>query len=135
NFAHSKGFYLGAGGERNLGIMLTKVEKVKVTIAKIYANNIQEFMRRGQSYGYDYDENYYSEGNYVDRSYNYYNHENYGNVISEKTYSVKALPKSGNQHLLHLNLSDLEFTHDLKGMFVVKVEDSERRWLQVSRLV
>ena len=52
-----KAMYLDALGNRNLGLRINQVQKVKVTIAKVYANNIQQLLRGEPDYGYpDYDE-------------------------------------------------------------------------------
>ncbi|GGG52613.1 alpha-2-macroglobulin [Hymenobacter glacieicola] len=138
-----KAMYLDALGSRNLGVRINEVGQVKVTIAKVYANNIQQLLRSGTQYGYpgsdredsggeeEQDEN----GEYVDRSYQYYDVENLGNVLTERTYTVSGLPKAQGLRLLNLNLKDLEFAGGLKGLYIIKVQDTERQWLQVSKLV
>jgi uncharacterized protein YfaS (alpha-2-macroglobulin family) len=139
----TKAMYLDALGTRNLGLRINEVKKVKVTIAKVYANNIQQLLRGNEQYGYDYDEDSgeeggeegEGEGGYVDHSYRYYDTEQIGDVISERTVSVDALPKEAGLRLLNLNLKDLEFTGPMKGLYVVRVQDTERQWLQVSKLV
>ena len=135
-----KALYLDALGARNLGVRINEVDKVKVTIAKVYANNIQQLLRGGSQYGYpEYDpddEGSQDEnGEYVDRSFQYYDVENLGNVLSERTYTVGGLPNEQGLRLLHLSLKDLEFAGGLKGLYVIKVQDTERQWLQVSKLV
>ncbi|WP_400192122.1 alpha-2-macroglobulin [Hymenobacter sp. B81] len=139
SFAHGeKAMYLGAGGLRNLGLRLNEVNRVKVSIYKVYANNIRELLRSGEQYGYDYEEDGGEQdenGEYVDRSYRYFNTADYGNLLTERTYSTAALPRQGSLRLLHLSLQDLEFSNQLKGLYVVRVQDTERSWLQVSKLV
>ncbi|MBJ6108419.1 alpha-2-macroglobulin family protein [Hymenobacter sp. BT523] len=137
-----KAMYLDAVGARNLGLRINQVQKVKVTIAKVYANNIQQLLRGEKQYGYpEYDEDEPresstdEEGNYIDRSFRYYDTENIGNVISERTISVDGLPKEGGLRLLNLDLKALEFQGTMKGLYVIRVQDTERQWLQVSKLV
>jgi uncharacterized protein YfaS (alpha-2-macroglobulin family) len=136
-----KAMYLDALGSRNLGVRINEVNQVKVTIAKVYANNIQQLLRGGSQYGYpEYDGEESSEeegdgGEYVDRSFQYYDVENLGNVLTERTYTVSGLPKAQGLRLLNLNLKDLEFSGGLKGLYIIKVQDTERQWLQVSKLV
>ncbi|UOQ97219.1 MG2 domain-containing protein [Hymenobacter sp. 5317J-9] len=137
-----KAMYLDALGARNLGLRINQVQKVKVTIAKVYANNIQQLLRGEKQYGYpEYDEdepresNTDEEGNYIDRSFQYYDTENIGNVLSERTISVNGLPKEAGLRLLNINLKDLEFQGPMKGLYVIRVQDTERQWLQVSKLV
>ncbi|UOQ74276.1 alpha-2-macroglobulin family protein [Hymenobacter cellulosilyticus] len=134
-----KAMYLDALGTRNLGVRIAEIEKVQVTIAKVYANNIQQLLRGGKQYGYDYDEEGGGEegdgGEYEDKSYNYYDVEQLGNVLTERTYTVAGLPKENGLRLLNLSFKDLEFTGPMKGLYVVKIQDTERQWLQVSKLV
>ncbi|WP_046245828.1 alpha-2-macroglobulin family protein [Hymenobacter terrenus] len=137
-----KAMYLDALGARNLGLRINAVQKVKVTIAKVYANNIQQFLRGEKQYGYpEYDEdepresNTDENGDYVDRSFRYYDTETVGNILSERTISVDGLPKEAGLRLLNLNLKELEFQGPMKGLYVVRVQDTERQWLQVSKLV
>ena len=136
-----KAMYLDAMGARNLGVRIAEIEKVQVTIAKVYANNIQQLLRGGKQYGYDYDEESgeggegEEGGGYEDKSYNYYDVESLGNVLTERTYTVAGLRKEGGMRLLNLSFKDLEFTGPMKGLYVVKVQDTERQWLQVSKLV
>ncbi|AWM34794.1 alpha-2-macroglobulin [Hymenobacter nivis] len=136
-----KALYLGALGPRNLGLRINQVGKVKVTIAKVYANNIQQLLRQEQQYGYPQYEEAQREsstdenGDYIDRSYRYYDLETLGSVISERMVSVDGLPKEAGLRLLNLDLKELEFQGPLKGLYVVKVEDTEHQYLQVSKLV
>jgi uncharacterized protein YfaS (alpha-2-macroglobulin family) len=141
-----KAMYLDALGSRNLGLRINEVKKVKVTIAKVYANNIQQLLRGEQQYGYGYednsdgegeggDEDSGEEGEYMDHSYRYYDTDNIGDVLSTRTISVDALPKQAGLRLLNLNLKELEFQGPMKGLYIVRVEDTEHQWLQVSKLV
>ncbi|TPG72371.1 alpha-2-macroglobulin family protein [Hymenobacter nivis] len=136
-----KALYLSALGTRNLGLRINQVAKVKVTIAKVYANNIQQLLRQEQQYGYpEYEEGQREsstdeDGNYIDRSYRYFDLETLGSVLSERTVSVDGLPKEAGLRLLTLNLKELEFQGPMKGLYVVKVEDTEHQYLQVSKLV
>ena len=133
-----KAMYLSALGNRNLGLRLNQVERVKITIAKVYANNIQHLLRADRQYGYDYDaadSSYGEDGEYLDRSYQHYNIDNVGNVVSERTISTAGLPRENGLHLLNLDLKELEFAGPMKGLYVVKVEDTEHQYLQESKLV
>ncbi|WP_083325643.1 alpha-2-macroglobulin family protein [Hymenobacter coccineus] len=136
-----KALYLSALGARNLGLRINQVGKVKVTIAKVYANNIQQLLRQEQQYGYpEYEEGQREpstdeNGDYIDRSYRYFDLETLGSVLSERTVSVDGLPKEAGLRLLTLDLKELEFQGPMKGLYVVKVADTEHQYLQVSKLV
>ncbi len=132
-----KALYLGANGTRNLGLRINEVENVQVTIAKVYASNIQEILRADRQYGYDSDdegeggEGEYSEGH----SYQYYDLENRGDVLFTRTYATAGLAKENGLRLLNLSLKDLEFSAPLKGLYVVRVQDTEHLWLREDKLV
>ncbi|MCY7409026.1 MAG: alpha-2-macroglobulin family protein [Chitinophagales bacterium] len=133
-FADSKGMYLSSRGAGNIAVNVAAVSKVKVSVIHIYENNILAFMRGDERWGYYYEENNVDEGsNYHD--YQYYDYQNFGDVVSEKTYAVQSLPKQGNVRLLHLNLDEIGYGDRLKGMYVLKVEDADRQWLQQSKFI
>ncbi len=133
-----KAMYLQANGNRNLALRLNEVENVQVTVAKVYASNIQDLLRGEKQYGYDSDdegEGRGEEGEYVDRSYRYYDLENRGDVLFTRRYATAGLSKVNGQRLLNLSLKDLEFSAPLKGLYVVRVQDTERQWLRQDKLV
>ncbi|NML66459.1 alpha-2-macroglobulin family protein [Hymenobacter sp. RP-2-7] len=136
-----KAMYLGANGNRNLGLRLNAVSSVKVTVAKVYASNIQELLRQDKQYGYDSEsedgEDYGGgeDDEYVDRSYRYYELANRGDVLFTRTYATSGLTKENGLHLLNLSLKDLEFSAPLKGLYVVRVQDTERQWVRQDKLV
>ena len=132
-FANDKGIYLSSAGARNVAINISSVNKIKVSVVRIYENNILNFMRSRQGYGY-YEEELGDE-EYDYHQYNYYNYENFGDVVAEKDYEVQSLPKQGNVRLLNLNLEDLGYNDRFKGMYLLKIQDADRQWLQQSKFV
>ncbi|GAA4508581.1 alpha-2-macroglobulin [Hymenobacter ginsengisoli] len=134
-----KAMYLGANGTRNLGLRLNEVEKVQVTIAKVYASNIQEILRADKQDGYESDddgENSEEDGGYDEgHSYQYYDLEKRGDVLFTRSYTTAGLAKENGLHLLNLSLKDLEFSGPLKGLYVVRVQDAEHLWLREEKLV
>jgi uncharacterized protein YfaS (alpha-2-macroglobulin family) len=134
-----KAMYLGANGTRNLGLRLNEVEKVQVTIAKVYASNIQEILRADKQYGYDSDDDGEAsdeDGGYDEgHSYQYYDLENRGDVLFTRSYTTAGLTTENGLRLLNLSLKDLEFSGPLKGLYVVRVQDAEHLWLREEKLV
>jgi uncharacterized protein YfaS (alpha-2-macroglobulin family) len=141
-----KAMYLNALGSRNLGLRLNKIDKVKVTVAKVYASNVQEFLRSGKQYSNgeygEYDgesheggDDTNDEGDEGSGSYQYYELENRGDVLFTRTYATSGLAKKNGLHLLNLSLQDLEFNAPLKGVYVVRVQDTEHLWLREEKLV
>ncbi|HRH57748.1 MAG TPA: MG2 domain-containing protein, partial [Chitinophagales bacterium] len=131
-FDNTKAEYLGAKGSRNVSIVITQSEKVKVTVYKIFQNNIYAFKNRGTDWGYhdEYDE---TTDNYSYHDYQYYNTDNAGEVIFEKKYKASDLKDYGHAKLLNINFEDK--LKEFKGIYVVKVEDNERVWLQDSKII
>jgi uncharacterized protein YfaS (alpha-2-macroglobulin family) len=134
-----KAMYLNASGNRNLALRLNEVESVQVTVAKVYASNIQELLRTEKQYGYEASEGDEPEqdenGDYIDRSYQYYDLENRGDILFTRTYTTAGLANQNGLRLLNLSLKDLEFSAPLKGLYVVRVQDTERQWLRQDKLV
>ena len=131
-FENTKAEYLGAKSSRNVSILMTKSEKVKVTVYKIFQNNIYAFKKNGTNWGWhdEYDE---ATDNYAYHDYQYYNTENAGEVIFEKKYKTSDLKDYGHAKLLNINFEDK--LKEFKGIYVVKVEDNDRVWLQDSKII
>lgn len=131
-FDNAKAEYLGAKGSRNVSIVMTQSEKVKVTVYKIFQNNIYAFKNRSTDWGYhdEYDE---SSDSYSYHDYQYYNTEDAGEIIFEKKYKTSDLKDYGHAKLLNINFEDK--LKEFKGIYVVKVEDNERVWLQDSKII
>jgi uncharacterized protein YfaS (alpha-2-macroglobulin family) len=137
-----KAMYLSSIGARNLGLRLNSVANVQVTVAKVYASNVQEILRANKRYGYesssDGEEGEYDEGGDGEGGsggYQYYELENLGDVLFTRRYTTAALKKQNGLHLLNLSLKDLEFNAPLKGLYVVRVQDTEHLWLREEKLV
>jgi len=141
-----KAMYLSALGARSLGLRLNGIEKVQVTVAKVYASNVQDFLRGGKQYGYEGSDGEGEEGGEYSGDgdpdndggsggYQYYELENRGDVLFTRSYTTAALKKQNGLHLLSLSLKDLEFNAPLKGLYVVRVQDTEHLWLREEKLV
>jgi hypothetical protein len=131
-FNNTKAEYLGSKGSRNVSITLAKTDKVKVTVYKVFQNNIYAFKNRGNDYGYD-DEYDKVTDNYTYHEYNYYNTEDVGEIIFEKKYKTSDLKDYGHAKLLNIDFTDK--LKEFKGIYVVKVEDNDRVWLQDSKII
>jgi uncharacterized protein YfaS (alpha-2-macroglobulin family) len=146
--------YLSSQGARNLGLNLIGIPKFKLSIFKVYENNIMHYLRNGRSYGYDNEgdgdngdnadngdnnsggedeEGYSSRYDYY--SYDYAPNPDFGDVISKKEYSSSNLPKKGMMSILNINLSDLQYESSRKGIYLIKVQDSKRPWIQDRKLL
>lgn len=131
---NSKGFYLAGKGNRNIGVNIINVKKVKVTISKIYENNLLRANNYSPENDYEYDYEYEDEYNST-RYYDDYYTDEYteGDIIWEKTYDTKDLQKAGNLRLLNLNFDDK--IKDYKGVYHIQISSDEDRWLRDSRVI
>lgn len=128
-FADKQGIYLSARGERNLGINIINVPRVKVSVFKIFGNNIQAYMRTGKTYDYFYENDEYYDINGYPFS------EEYGRAVMSREVDTRSLPKVGNIRLLNLKPEELNLNESYKGLYLIKVESTDKRWLQDVQLV
>jgi uncharacterized protein YfaS (alpha-2-macroglobulin family) len=128
SFINSKGMYLSSKGYKNVSLNIVQVDKVLVSVIKVYENNIYQLIKRGKSYGYDDDEN---SDEYHD--YQYYRTENLGDTVFQKIYDTKTLPKNNAASVLHLDFSDKLKGYD--GIYVIKIASTNHKWLQDSKIL
>jgi len=127
-FTSKNGLYLTSKGSKNIGVNIIGLEKVRVSVYKIYENNILPFTRQG-----NYIEDY---GSYNTDSEEYVNENSnnnpFGDVVSEKIVNVKDLRKEGGIYYLNMNIKEI---NDFKGMYAVKVSSIEQNWVSASKMV
>jgi uncharacterized protein YfaS (alpha-2-macroglobulin family) len=126
-FSSKSGYYLTKKGSKQVGLTITNIDQVIVTIKKVYENNLLNFSRRGENYNYHYDK---ETDEYYD--YTYYSVQNIGKEISKDTIETNTLPANGNQRLLRLDFDDPD---KFNGIYIVQVEDEKHKWLQRSKIV
>jgi len=132
-FQQEKAEYLGAKGSKNVALTITKTDKIKVSVYKVFQNNLYAFKNRGKDWGYN---DIYNEatGSYDYNDYQYYDIENMGELLYEKKINVSNLKDYGpNAKLLKLDLNDQ--LKEFKGIYVVKVEDNDKIWVQDSKII
>ena len=128
NFTNNKAMYLGADGHRNISAELINVEEANVEIYKIFSNNLQAFFRESRDYGYHYDRD--ARRSY---DYQYYNTEEYGQLIHTEKINTKELKRQGARRLLNIDFKDKIPEHE--GVYIVKVTDKDRLYLTDSKIV
>jgi alpha-2-macroglobulin len=124
-FTSDKGFYLAGKGSKEIGVQLVGLEKVRITIYKIYENNVLAFLRQG-GYIDDYG-NYGEDGEFVT-----YADNPFGDIVSQKEVNVRDLHKVGGIYYLNMGLKD---NNDFKGMYAVKVSSTTENWVNASKLM
>lgn len=130
SFSSSRGMYLSGKGEKNIGMKVVNVGTIRVSLYKIYSNNILHFLRGSDYYDYyGYEEDYY----YSDYDqYRWSDFDGQGDLIFNKTYETKSLSKVGGETLLNLDFKDI---NDFKGIYVVKVASDDERYVSCSKVL
>lgn len=131
DITNAKGFYLSGKGYKNLAVNIINVAKVKVTISKIYENNLLNADR----YYPDNTNNdgYYNEESSGDYEDYYGNDIVEGDIVFEKTYATKDLPKLGNVRLLNIDFKDKLPAY--KGVYHIQIASEEDNYVRASRIL
>ena len=133
SFANGDDNYLSSRGNGNVGISLGGVETIKVSVFKIFENNIIHYLRKGKSYDY-----YWDDSGFEREWYDFYEWQgdaDYGMQVYEKTLESTQLPLHINGRLLHLDINELNRKDPGNGIYVVAVQDAKRRWLRDAIMV
>lgn len=125
-FVNNDRVYLSGKGNRNIDVNIVNVEKVKLTVYKLYENNIIHALS-GSNYYYDYYEDEYYYG------YNYNNIDHMADLAYEKEIETKSLPHAGSRHTLHFDFQD-KFSN-FPGIYMVRVYSDQDYWLKDQMLV
>lgn len=125
SFTSKKAVYLSAQGERNIEIKISGVPKVKLTVSRIYENNLLA----AQQNGYYPRETGANRGGYEDEQ----GSAVFGDVLYEKEIDTRSLPKYGNSRLLNFNIADQ--LPDFKGIYHIRVSSAKDYWVSDSRFI
>ena len=135
SIVNKKGVYLTGKGSKNIEVAITSVKKVRITISKIYENNLLTAQRYGYEpgNGYNYNEGD-GEGDGEGSSYSSYSSDAVlGDVIYEKLIDTKTLPRYGNNRLFKFNLEDK--LKEFKGIYHISIRSDEQYYLRDSRFI
>lgn len=130
-FVNSKGVYLSKKGSRQLAVNIINMDSVKVTIYKVYENNLVSFTGQGY-YNYYYDD-YYSGSRNYDYGYSYYQASNLGDIVHSETIKTSTLSGEGKIRRLELDFEDR--IKGYEGLYMVEVRSTEDYWLRDQKVV
>ncbi|HXP50861.1 MAG TPA: MG2 domain-containing protein, partial [Bacteroidia bacterium] len=138
-FSDKNSIYLSSAGNRNIAVQLISVPTVKMSVYKVYQNNILHYLRKGQQYLGGY---YGGEGDGDDEggsnysySYDYSADTTFGDVITRKELNTSSLPMTGMTSLLNITPADIQFDNSRKGIYLVQIQDKKKPWIQDSKLL
>lgn len=129
-FVNSNGLYLGANGHRNMEIGIVNVPRVNLTVTKVYANNLQQFLNSSR-----YDDFYNPDTGDWEYTYGYdYNQAGrLGDVVHNEELAAKDMPRNGRNRLLKLDFHDK--IGAFPGLYIVDVQSTEKSWLRSRKVV
>jgi len=142
-FSDKNSIYLSSEGNRNIAVQLISVPTVKLSVYKVYENNILQYLRHGQQYqgysdnssGGDGGEGDDEDGGNYHYSYDYAADTTFGDVITRRELNTAGLPMTGMTSLLNITPADIQFDNTRKGIYLIKVQDKKKPWLQDSKLL
>jgi uncharacterized protein YfaS (alpha-2-macroglobulin family) len=130
-FVHRKALYLTPQGRRNVAVEVTNVPRVQVKIARIYENNILNYLRQYRYRDYSYAD----DGAGTPQGFVY--GEDGGllsDVIVDKVIETQDLPRSGAVALLNLSLPEPAPAAG-RGVYLVSLHDRDEYYRNASQLV
>lgn len=131
-FTSKKALYLSSKGAQNIGLNVVNVPKVQVRIAKVYENNILNYLRsnRYEQYAEGADGGWGPTG-----AFNYGGDESsdLSDVLVDKTVETRDLPRV--QGVSALNLALPNSGNSLRGVFLVSVGSKDEAYLEANQLV
>jgi uncharacterized protein YfaS (alpha-2-macroglobulin family) len=130
-FASDKSVYLSSKGQKNIAVKIFGIDKVNITVHKIFNNNINNFLREkvgfyNYSYGEENDYDYYYSDNYSGL-------ENYGAEVFTQTYETKNMTEGNGGQIFSMDFIDRLPTY--KGIYVVTVKSLTDQWKRASAVV
>lgn len=134
-FVSKKGIYLSSKSSKNIAVNIVNVARVHVVIRKIYENNIVHYMRSNRYQRYEsYDEGDDGDDAGSNNSYSYGDNNiyDYSDVVFDRTYDSKNLPKMNGVTLLNLSLDQ---ENKFKGIYLVDVSSADALYRHDSKLI
>lgn len=124
-FASQKAYYLSKNGNRNIEARIISIDKVKLSIYKVYQNNLTNYLASNY-FGYDdyYYDDWYSSSPHPHQM---------GDLIHEETLTAADMPRIGGNRLLKFDFSDKVSTYD--GLYLVEIRSEEDYWISSRKIV
>ncbi len=139
-FATKNALYLSSKGSRNVGLSITNVAKVQVKIARLYENNLLNYLKNNRYQDYEQQ----GEGDNAvwkpSGTYTYSNDEesDLSSVLVDKTVQTSDLPKVRGVSALNLAIPEQaggDHERPLRGAYLVSVQSKEEAYVSATQLV
>ena len=139
-FSTKNALYLSSKGSRNVGLSITNVENVQVKIARLYENNLLNYLKNNRY------EDYQEEGEGNERTYGPSGTYTYvddsgsdlSSLIVDKMVKTSDLPKVRGVSALNLAIPDQtggDRERPLRGAYLVTVQSKDEAYVTATQLV
>lgn len=129
-FASPSGVYMLLSGQKSIEVSTVNLTELQVRVSQIFQNNLVHFLNQGRYYDYDYD--YYEDGEYSYQRKYRYSVGNFGRMLEDKKISIAS---SANKEIsTQINLSPYIKT-DYKGFLLVEIANPSESWRSTSKLI
>jgi len=122
-FTDKAGRYLSLKGNRNIGVRIVNIPQIKISVFKVFENNILHYLNEGKTYDWEY-----AEGRYYS-SYDYSFRESDGRTVFSRVIDMRDLPRTGKVSLLNIKPEDIGLSDQLRGLYLLRVEAADKPWL------
>ena len=132
-FAQKKALYLSSKGSRNVGLTITNLPKVQVKIARLFENNILQFLKTNRYE--DYNDSGETNGSY---SYSNDQSQDLSQILVDKLVETSDLPKIRGTSALNISIPDQGSTQPgkpLRGVYLVSVQSENEAYVSATQLV
>ena len=130
SFESDRAVYLSARGSRAIGVRIVNVPKVRISVFLVYENNIGHALRAARNRIWTDDED---GPEHVEYDADYVSLDEYADTVFSRVYNTAELGRAHNGIVTYQ--LDVKQYAQRKGMYVVKVEDTEDIWQNASKLV
>ncbi len=139
-FSTKNALYLSSKGSRNVGLSITNVENVQVKIARLYENNLLNYLKNNRY------EDYREQGDGDERTYGPTGTYTYGDdsgndlssLVVDKIVKTGDLPKVRGVSALNLAIPDQTGgtqEYPLRGAYLVTVQSKAEAFVNATQLV
>ncbi len=122
-FVDRNDIFLPKEGSKKLAVKIISMDKLKLTVFKVFSNNLMEYFREGRQWDYTYE-----NGNYHDYTL-YPENKQAGLKVLETEIKTDQLPHSG--QIYHFFVADSLIQHEsnFNGMYIIRLSHPDKPWI------
>ncbi len=130
SFVNKKALYMTPKGSRNMGVQIVNIPKVQVRIAKLYANNILNYVRNNRYEDYEQNGDEWKPSGAF--QYSDDTESSFSDLVVDKTVETDNLPRNKGISALNIALPD---DNGRKGIYLVSVNSKDEAYMSATKLV